>query len=279
MTIRAYVARLRSEQCGANVRPALTLAIPHWLARIGSHVCDLLHVTPFSFGHLQLMQHDNVPRVNYLAAAPAGHGKNARKINAANSTRCTAPWITVARPLPKSAPRRANVSTSNTVSFGAMPSSSGRSDHNRTTRHDGNGQADARDRRSDAEVQAGLQSVAGRGAYCGAQFRAAVPASRSQCRRRPAAPMRRRHRLQSTARAIFARPTTAIRLTASKPKLVSAIFSGGGAAWLGFIANIGRQESSRDAAPSARTRKRRKAPATSHPRTPVAMSKTTDPAS
>lgn len=64
LTIREYVARLRVEQCGAKARPALTVAIPHWLARIGSHVCDLLHVTPFSFGHLQLMQHDNVPRVN-----------------------------------------------------------------------------------------------------------------------------------------------------------------------------------------------------------------------
>ena len=66
MTIREYLARLRVEQCGATARPALTLGIPHWLARIGSHVCDLLHVTPFSFGHLQLMQHDNVPRVNHL---------------------------------------------------------------------------------------------------------------------------------------------------------------------------------------------------------------------
>ena len=66
MTIPEYLARLRVEQCGANVRPALTLALPHWLARVGSHVCDLLHVTPFSFGHLQLMQRDNVPRVNHL---------------------------------------------------------------------------------------------------------------------------------------------------------------------------------------------------------------------
>ncbi|MBA3253789.1 MAG: NAD(P)H-binding protein [Pseudomonadota bacterium] len=66
MTIREYLARLRVEQRGVGVRPALTLAIPHWLARIGSHVCDLLHVTPFSFGHLQLMQRDNVPRVNRL---------------------------------------------------------------------------------------------------------------------------------------------------------------------------------------------------------------------
>ncbi len=67
MTIREYLARLRVEQCGASAQPAMTIALPHWLARIGSHVCDLLHVTPFSFGHLQLMQHDNVPRVNHLA--------------------------------------------------------------------------------------------------------------------------------------------------------------------------------------------------------------------
>ena len=66
MTIREYLARLRVEQCGTDARPALAIAIPHWLARTGSHVCDLLHVTPFSFGHLQLMQHDNVPRVNRL---------------------------------------------------------------------------------------------------------------------------------------------------------------------------------------------------------------------
>ena len=79
MTIRAYMARLRGEQCGANVRPALTLAIPHWLARIGSHVCDLLHVTPFSFGHLQLMQHDNVPRVNYLPQILQSHGKERKE--------------------------------------------------------------------------------------------------------------------------------------------------------------------------------------------------------
>jgi NADH dehydrogenase len=66
MTVGEYLARLRAEQCGADARPALTIAIPHWLARMGSHVCDLLHVTPFSFGHLQLMQHDNVPRDNRI---------------------------------------------------------------------------------------------------------------------------------------------------------------------------------------------------------------------
>ena len=66
VTIREYLARLRVEQRGANARSAVTISVPHWIARIGSHVCDLLHVTPYSFGHLQLMQHDNVPRVNHL---------------------------------------------------------------------------------------------------------------------------------------------------------------------------------------------------------------------
>lgn len=72
MTIREYLAHLRVEQCGANARPALAIDIPHWLARIGSHVCDLLHITPFSFGHLQLMQHDNVPCVNRLPELVTG---------------------------------------------------------------------------------------------------------------------------------------------------------------------------------------------------------------
>jgi uncharacterized protein YbjT (DUF2867 family) len=66
MPIPQYLARLRVQQCGANAKPAVVVEVPHWIARIGSHVCDLLHVTPFSFGHLQLMQHDNVPRVNLL---------------------------------------------------------------------------------------------------------------------------------------------------------------------------------------------------------------------
>lgn len=66
LTIREYLAGLRIEQFGSKAPPALTVEVPHWLARIGSHVCDVLHVTPFSFGHLQLMQHDNLPRENRL---------------------------------------------------------------------------------------------------------------------------------------------------------------------------------------------------------------------
>ncbi|MFC3148659.1 NAD-dependent epimerase/dehydratase family protein [Piscinibacterium candidicorallinum] len=56
----------------------LQIALPCWMARIGSHVCDLLHFSPFSFGHLELMSRANVPAVNaaahWLGRAPAALG-------------------------------------------------------------------------------------------------------------------------------------------------------------------------------------------------------------
>jgi NADH dehydrogenase len=47
-------------------RPALRIVVPSWLARIASHMFDVLHFSPFSFGHLELMRVDNVPRENLL---------------------------------------------------------------------------------------------------------------------------------------------------------------------------------------------------------------------
>lgn len=46
--------------------PALGLELPPWLARLGSHVCDVLHLTPYSFGHYELLRFDNCPRPNRL---------------------------------------------------------------------------------------------------------------------------------------------------------------------------------------------------------------------
>lgn len=40
--------------------------IPALLARLVSHFCDLLRITPYSFGHYELLLHDNVPRMNRL---------------------------------------------------------------------------------------------------------------------------------------------------------------------------------------------------------------------
>jgi NADH dehydrogenase len=63
VTIREYLAGLRRQH---GLPPALVLTIPPLLARLVAHVCDLLHLTPFSFGHLELLSRDNLPRPNRL---------------------------------------------------------------------------------------------------------------------------------------------------------------------------------------------------------------------
>lgn len=63
-TLHQYLGVLRA---AAGHRPALTLRIPDPLVRAVAHVCDLLHLTPFSFGHWELLQRDNLPQSNRLA--------------------------------------------------------------------------------------------------------------------------------------------------------------------------------------------------------------------
>ena len=45
-----------------NTRPAITFSVPGSLVRLAAHVFDVLHVTPLSWGHVELMRCDNVPR-------------------------------------------------------------------------------------------------------------------------------------------------------------------------------------------------------------------------
>ena len=49
---------------GGNTRWRLN--VPAWLARVCSHVCDLLYLTPFSYGHYELLKYDNLPSKNHL---------------------------------------------------------------------------------------------------------------------------------------------------------------------------------------------------------------------
>ena len=56
--------RLRRVENGRRAAPLLP--VPAWLARAASHACDLLHLTPFSFGHWELLQVDNLPVRNRL---------------------------------------------------------------------------------------------------------------------------------------------------------------------------------------------------------------------
>jgi uncharacterized protein YbjT (DUF2867 family) len=62
-TLADYIAALRGRH---GVAPARHVRLPALLARLGSHLCDVLHVTPFSFGHWELLRHDNCPCVNRL---------------------------------------------------------------------------------------------------------------------------------------------------------------------------------------------------------------------
>jgi len=63
--LRGYLAELRKR---SGRRPARVIELPGWLARAASHACDLVHATPFSFGHWELLRRDNVPARNDLPA-------------------------------------------------------------------------------------------------------------------------------------------------------------------------------------------------------------------
>ncbi len=62
-TMAAYLDALRAAKGRA---PAIRVPVAGWLARAASHLFDLLHFSPFSFGHWELMRRDNVPCPNAL---------------------------------------------------------------------------------------------------------------------------------------------------------------------------------------------------------------------
>ena len=68
-----YLARLRDPRRA----PAWVVPVPPLLARLASHVCDALHVSPFSFAHWEMLQRDNVPAPN---RAPALLGREPRGV-------------------------------------------------------------------------------------------------------------------------------------------------------------------------------------------------------
>lgn len=46
----------------SHKQPRQRLKIPGILVRLCSHIFDVLHITPLSYGHYELMKHDNLPR-------------------------------------------------------------------------------------------------------------------------------------------------------------------------------------------------------------------------
>ena len=55
MTVLEYLQILKKGQ------PLLYLKVPVWIARLTSHLFDFLHLTPYSFGHYELLKFDNCP--------------------------------------------------------------------------------------------------------------------------------------------------------------------------------------------------------------------------
>jgi len=71
--LRDMAGHLAALRALSRERHALRLPVPRLLARLASHLCDLLHFSPFSYGHLELLRRDNAPSVNLL---PALLGRN-----------------------------------------------------------------------------------------------------------------------------------------------------------------------------------------------------------
>ena len=63
MGFEEYIRALRLRYSSSR---ALKIPIPSIFARLGAHFCDLLHFSPFSFGHWELLCKDNVPKNNRL---------------------------------------------------------------------------------------------------------------------------------------------------------------------------------------------------------------------
>ena len=64
--VYGYAEYLRELRTGYATSKALQLTLPNWLTRVGAHMCDGFHFSPFSYGHWILLQRDNVPSPNRL---------------------------------------------------------------------------------------------------------------------------------------------------------------------------------------------------------------------
>ena len=68
------------------------IEIPVWIARPVSHLFDLLHFSPFSFGHYQLLQFDNCPTINRI---PELLGRAATPISSPDEEQSAPPPVRV----------------------------------------------------------------------------------------------------------------------------------------------------------------------------------------
>lgn len=83
-TLAQHLAAMRALH---TAHRAHVVRLPDWMARLTAHACDLLHWTPFSYGHWELLQRDNAPLDNRL---PVLLGRAPRLVGAAAPTSAAA---------------------------------------------------------------------------------------------------------------------------------------------------------------------------------------------
>ena len=66
-TLKTYLQKLRIQQTCLPKKPLLILTIPSVIAKVFAKVFDVLHLTPYSIGHHELLENDNIPNNNCLA--------------------------------------------------------------------------------------------------------------------------------------------------------------------------------------------------------------------
>jgi hypothetical protein len=74
-TIAQYLTALR---VAAGKPRALQIPIPGALVSLVAVVCDLLHATPLSYGHVELLRADNIPQPNRVRELRAHYERSFR---------------------------------------------------------------------------------------------------------------------------------------------------------------------------------------------------------
>lgn len=86
--IGEYLHAIRTQS-----RRAIPVPVPAWMVRVTAHLLDIFHLTPLSWGHVELMRRDNVPSAHdalalraWIGRAPLSVGRLPHSHDAARSS-------------------------------------------------------------------------------------------------------------------------------------------------------------------------------------------------
>ena len=71
--------------------PLFKVKIPVWIARVVSHIFDLLHITPYSFGHYEILKFGSTPLNNRLAEFYPSNNRSGESFTSITEAKPTIP--------------------------------------------------------------------------------------------------------------------------------------------------------------------------------------------